>query len=74
MQSQHIPIVYLSHTLSKTRLVTHTQSNTVDAVKTNVYFLYCEHFVVIFHRDLSRNEIRVIHRDAFLTLTALTNL
>lgn len=25
-------------------------------------------------RDLSRNEIRVIHRDAFLTLTALTNL
>uniref|UniRef100_A0A8C5E6M0 Leucine-rich repeat-containing G-protein coupled receptor 4 n=1 Tax=Gouania willdenowi TaxID=441366 RepID=A0A8C5E6M0_GOUWI len=24
--------------------------------------------------DLSRNEIRVIHRDAFLTLTALTNL
>lgn len=26
------------------------------------------------HRDLSRNEIKVIHRDAFLTLTALTNL
>lgn len=32
------------------------------------------HCVVISHRDLSRNEIRVIHRNAFLSLTALTNL
>lgn len=30
--------------------------------------------VFMLHRDLSRNQIRVIHRDAFLTLTALTNL
>lgn len=32
------------------------------------------HCVLSSRRDLSRNEIRVIHRDAFLSLTALTNL
>uniref|UniRef100_A0A7N6B407 Leucine-rich repeat-containing G-protein coupled receptor 4 n=1 Tax=Anabas testudineus TaxID=64144 RepID=A0A7N6B407_ANATE len=34
----------------------------------------CEDLKLLRTLDLSRNEIRVIHRDSFLTLTALTNL
>lgn len=47
-----------------------TETHTLDAVKQMLHTW----FVLALHRDLSRNEIRVIHRDAFLTLNALTNL